>query len=191
MKRVIIVHGWGGKPDSGWMNWLNKELTAKGLEVIAQRMPNPDFPEINSWVTALSKIVGKPDENTYFIGHSIGCQTILRYLESLDEKIKIGGALFVAGWINLINLETEEEKEVSQPWLEKKINFKKIRSKINKLIAIFSDNDPWVPISDSEIMKKELGAKIIIEKNKGHFIENEIMELPSALKSVLEILKIK
>ena len=33
------------------------------------------------------------DENTYFVGHSIGCQAIMRYLESVDVK-KIGGVLF-------------------------------------------------------------------------------------------------
>lgn len=188
-KKVIIVHGWSGRPDCGWMSWLNKELSSRGFEVIAERMPNPDTPEIKSWIAKLKKIISKPDEDVYFVGHSIGCQTILRYLESLPEKTRVGGVVFVAGWLNLINLETQEEKDVSKQWLETPIKFEKIKNKINKLVTIFSDNDPWVPLSDSEIMKKELGAKIILEKNKGHYIENETLEIPVALKSILEMAK--
>lgn len=42
---------------------------------------------------------GHPDENTYFIGHSIGCQSIDRYLEILPSETKIGGVVYVAGWL--------------------------------------------------------------------------------------------
>ena len=35
---------------------------------------------------------------------------------------------------------------------------------------------------------KKLGAKVVVEKNKGHFTaEDGVRKLPSALKSVLEI----
>jgi len=30
MKRVFIIHGWGGNPEEGWLPWLKKELEAKG-----------------------------------------------------------------------------------------------------------------------------------------------------------------
>ena len=72
MKRVIIVHGWNGRPDAGWMKWINKELTNKGYKVIAQRMPNPDFPKIEPWVSKLKEIIGKVDKDLFFIGHAGG-----------------------------------------------------------------------------------------------------------------------
>ena len=51
-------------------------------------------------------------------------------------------------------------------------------------------NDPFVPIIDAEIFKNKLGAKIIIEHNQGHFSGSDgITELPSALGSILEIVK--
>ena len=56
--------------------------------------------------------------------------------------------------------------------------------------CIFSDNDPYIPLSDAEIFKDNLNAKIIIEHNKGHFDpSSNIKEVPSALKSLLEISK--
>src|SRR3989344_1572483 len=137
MKRFFIVHGWGGRPDKGWLKWLNIELTKRGFEVHAERMPNPDYPKIKEWIDYLKKIAANPDEDTYFIGHSIGCQTILRYIESLPDKTKFGGVFFIAGWLKLKNLETEKEKLVVKPWLEEKINFNKIKTKVSKIIALF------------------------------------------------------
>ena len=106
MKRVFLVHCWGGKPEGGWYSWIKDELERRNIKVIIPKMPNPVAPEINSWVNTLEKSVGKADENTYFIGHSVGCQTILRYLETINQNV--GGVLFVAGWFNLVNLESKE-----------------------------------------------------------------------------------
>lgn len=190
-KRVFIIHGWGGNPEEGWFPWLKKELEAKGFEVRVPAMPDTENPEIETWVSYLAKSVGMPDENTYFVGHSIGCQTILRYLDSLPEDAKVGGVVLVAGWVSLTPMatRTEEEKEIVMPWYKNPIDLQKVKKQSKKITAIFSDNDPFVPLKEnSETYKNELGAKIIIENNKGHFSGSDgITELPSALNAVLEI----
>jgi len=64
----------------------------------------------------------------------------------------------------------------------------KIKSRANKFIGIFSDNDHLVPISDAKIFESNLGAKIITEHGKEHFSGSSgIKELSSALEAVLEI----
>lgn len=168
-KRVYIIHGWGDKPESGWLPWLKTELQKKDYQVFVPAMPNTDAPSIPEWVNYLSELVGQPDENTYFIGHSIGCQTILRYLQTLEGK-KIGGIVLVAGWLELTNLN-KEEKTVAKPWLETPIDFKKIKQATGENITIFlSDNDPFVPVEkNKKIFEKKLQAKIILEYGKGHF----------------------
>ena len=88
-------------------------------------MSEPAEPKIEAWVSRLSRIIGVVDENTYFIGHSIGCQTILRCLEKLPDNAKVGGAVFVASWFTLTNVDTDEEKETARPWLETPIDFEK------------------------------------------------------------------
>ena len=97
-KRVFIIHGWEGFPEEGWFPWLKKELELRGFEVFVPQMPDADYPRIEKWVAVVSQIVGVVDESVYFIGHSMGCQAIARYLETLPERIKIGGAIFVAGF---------------------------------------------------------------------------------------------
>ncbi|MBI2086677.1 MAG: alpha/beta hydrolase [Candidatus Zambryskibacteria bacterium] len=190
MKRVFIIHGWGGHPEEGCFPWLKKELQTKGFQVFNPAMPNPLRPEIETWVSFLNNLIGTPDENTYLFGHSIGVQTILRYLENLPDNVKIGGAVFLAGWVNLTNeaYDDAEDAEIAKSWLETPINWAKIKYHTKKFIAIFSDNDSLVPLSDAEIFKEKLGAKIIVENNKGHFSGSDgIDNLPSALEALLEL----
>ena len=152
-------------------------------------MPNSSEPKIETWVPFLAGSVGSADSETFFVGHSIGCQTIIRYLETLPEGTKIGGAVFVAGWYNLRELETEEEKRIVGPWLNTPRDDEKIRRVVNKAIAIFSDNDPVVLPENQESWKQKVGASIIIEHNKGHLGGRDgVYELPTALESVLKLI---
>lgn len=188
MKRVFIIHGWDGYPEEGWFPWLKKELESKDFKVFVPAMPNASEPKIETWVPFIAKLVGEADKNTYLIGHSIGCQAIIRYLQTLPESVKIGGAVFVAGWYNLRNLETEEEKRIAGPWVNEPRDDKKIREAVNRAIAIFSDDDPFVVPENQTRWKELIGAKIIIEHNKGHINgEAGIKELPSILNSILEL----
>jgi len=165
MKKVIIIHGWSGFPEEGWFPWIKERLEENDFVVQVPKMPNPDHPVIKSWVSHLKSIAGKPDENTYFIGHSIGCQTILRYLEALPENYKIGGVILVAPWLILTDNETKEEKEIGKSWIETQINFEKIKKHTNNFISIFSDDDAIVPIENKKLFEKKLNTKTFILRN--------------------------
>lgn len=90
-KRVFVVHGWSGYPEEGWRTWLKSELEKEDFRVFVPTMPNTDNPKLNSWLKRLIKTVGTPDKNCYFVGHSLGCITILRYLETLKKNQEVGG----------------------------------------------------------------------------------------------------
>jgi hypothetical protein len=185
-KRAFLIHGWDGSPENCWFPWLKNELEKKEFVVQVLSMPHPENPTIVDWVGYLAKVVGEPDENTFFIGHSIGCQTILRYIEQIQKPI--GGVVCVAGFFRLLHLATNEEKEIAKSWLEVQMDFKKIKKSTNRIIAIFSDDDPDVDLGDKELFEKYLNAKTIVEHQKGHFSDDAgIKELPSALDAVLEV----
>lgn len=189
-KRVFIVHGWDGYPEEGWFPWLKKELEEKGFEVFVPQLPEAHKPKIENWVPHLSEVVGKADENTYFVGHSMGCQTIARYLETLPENVNVGGAVFVAGFFKrLTGLEDDPDvQEVDNQWLGTPIDFEKVKSHLPKSVAIFSDDDPWVPLDNQDDFRDKLGSEIVIEKNMGHFSgSNGVTKLPAALDSLLSL----
>ncbi|TSC68052.1 MAG: hypothetical protein G01um101472_169 [Parcubacteria group bacterium Gr01-1014_72] len=183
-KRTFLIHGWDGRPDNHWFPWLKAELVARGFEVFAPAMPNHAYPKISEWVSMLNDWVGEPDEETFLVGHSIGCQTILRYLETVPNA-KIGGAVFVAGWLSLQNLSSNEIK-VAKPWLETAIDFGKLKTWARTFVALMSDNDQSVSLEQGIEFANKIGAKVILEKGKGHFTKADgVTALPSVLSALL------
>ncbi len=186
MKRLFIVHRWDGNPKSDWYQWLKKELENKGFKVEVPTMPNTSEPKIDDWINHLKKVVGKLDGNTYFIGHSIGCQTIMRFLENETYNGKLGSVVFVAGWFKLNNLEGEEVEAIANPWINTPINFNKVKPKLSKLTVFLSTNEPYGFIEENtKTFKEKLNAKVIIQKDKGHFTEDDgISELHGILAEI-------
>ncbi|MBI4019653.1 MAG: serine hydrolase family protein [Candidatus Aenigmarchaeota archaeon] len=188
--KAILVHGWDGHPEEGWFPWLKKELEKRGFEVTVPQLPDAEKPRIEKWIPALAMAAGKVDENTYFIGHSMGCQAIVRYVESLPEAVKIGGAVFVGGFfLRLTGLENDADvQETDRHWLGSPVDFRKAKSHMRRSVAIFSDDDPYVPLDNQEDFMEKLGSEIIIEHNKGHYNESAgAFQVPSVLDAVLSI----
>jgi hypothetical protein len=189
-KRVFIIHGWASYPEECWFLWLKRELEKRGIKAEVPLMPDAEAPKINKWVSFLEKLVGTPDEETYFVGHSIGVQTIFRYLEKIGTIV--GGVLAVAGFYTLTDdaFEDEEDKQTAKPWLETPIDNEKVKKNANKIIAIFSDNDPFVPLQNEDYFKERLSAETIIVKGKGHIGGSDnIKEYPLILNETLKLMR--
>lgn len=187
-KRVIIVHGWGGYPQKDWFPWIKNELKKRGYDVVVPAMPDPLSPKMEDWVGFISQIIGNPREDDLFIGHSIGCQTILRYLETVHDGKRIDKVIMIAPWVFLNDAayEDEDDREIAKPWLQKSINWQKVKSKASSFTAIFSDNDPFVPLEENRrAFEEKLEVKVVVEHNKGHFTEGDgITELSIILELI-------
>ena len=103
MKRVYIIHGWAGYPEECWFLWLKDEMEKHGIKAEVPLMPEAEAPKIDKWVPFLENLVKNPDEDTYLVGHSIGVQTILRYLEKADTKV--GGVFDIGRGYNKNNIK--------------------------------------------------------------------------------------
>lgn len=189
MKRVIIIHCWEGYPEYCWYPWVKKELEAKGFKVQIPTFPDTEKPKMKDWLAMLKEVADEPDENLYLIGHSLGCATIVRYLETFNEDQKIGGAVFVAGFTESLGYDE------TQSFFETPMDLEKIKTKSkNGFVAIQSDNDPYVDLKHAGILKEKLGAEIIIKHNAKHFSgtiegENSCLELPEVVESVEKLVK--
>jgi len=184
--RVIIVHGWRGYPEKGWFPWLKRELEKRGFIVNVSQFPL-DNKTISTWVRELEKAVGTPDMETFLVGHSIGCQTIMRYLEKLPENVKIGGVIFIAGFFKPIKNHSDMQ-EINKKWVMQNLDSKKVKMHINKSIAIFSDDDPYVTLDNQYDFRSKLGSEIIIEHKQKHLSgETGTIELRSVLKAIMKL----
>lgn len=186
MKRLFIVHRWGGSSNEPLIAWLGKQGVREGYETTVLDMPGSEVPTIDKWVGHLDSVAQYTDENTYFIGHSIGCQAILRYLET-QEGCRVGGMILIAPLGNVLNgLTNDIQKDIVRPWLERAINFRVIRDMGGKSVVIFSDDDKKIPVKETtEFYTNGLGPKIVILSGRGHFKEKDgVMELPEVIEEL-------
>ena len=180
MDRAYIIHGWGGSQRSNWFPWLEERSEAEGIRTRTLAMPDPDHPRLSDWLAGLRAAIGLPDDETFLIGHSLGAMAILRYLESLEEGERVGGAILVAGFPESIGI-----REIDN-FFDPPLDYEKVRLSAGRLAAINSDNDPYVPLRQGEILRDKLGAEFSVLAGAYHINqESGFFELPEAL----EILK--
>lgn len=149
-------------------------------------MPETDAPKLSLWLPELRRVIGAPDDETFLIGHSSGCATIMRYLELLPEGERIGGVVLVAGFTDDLGFG-----ELSN-FFETPLDFEAMKKHCPKFVTIHSDDDPYVPLRHSEILKEKLDAKAIIKHNAKHFSgaadgEESCIELPAVVDAIFEM----
>jgi len=185
MKRVILCHRWGGTPDSIWYPSVARALEAEGFRVSLPAMPEPDVPELGRWLPALAARVGHPDERTFLVGHSLGCATILRYLEGLDGAERVGGVVLVAGFAeDRINPEVRS-------FFVTPLDLARAKAKAGGFVAIHSDDDPAAApdhLQHALRFLRELSAKLIVIPGGGHFsVGEDTRDLPEVVHAVREL----
>lgn len=198
MKHLIIVHGWDGHPEEGWFPWLKQKAEVDGFTVSVPQLPVPEEPRIERWVPVITELISNcSNKDVYLVGHSMGCQTITRALERLQNTNSVKGVIYVAGFFTkLTGLdefadEPEEQKivdDVGEEWLTTPLDFTKSNS--IKSVALFSDNDPYVPLINTEVFRDELHSEVLIIPQMKHFSGSSgTVELPLVYEKLLDLTK--
>jgi len=189
MKKVYLVPARGTHPNDLWYPWVKSTLEQAGYVMNVPHMPNPDSPQKAAWLSALEAGLPEVDEDTYFIGHSVGCQAILRFLDGLPPGNRCGGVVLVAGWVRFPNWEgrSQEQKAILEDWLNPPLDLRKVADRSRRFIAIFSDNDEFVPQENWAVCEQELHAKVIVKHGAGHFERRDVLELPDVVAAIAEI----
>jgi predicted alpha/beta hydrolase family esterase len=181
MKKVIIVHGWEGKPESNWFPWLARELETQGVTVVRPQFPPDTTPSLANWLAVLE--AQSPDENTVLVGHSLGVITILRHLQSRETPIR--GAVLVAGFARDIGISE------LQDFFRDDVNFNRVREQCPQSTIINSDNDPYVPLAEGEFIAAGLRTPLVIAHGKKHLNEDEgVIEYKPIFDAVLSIFEL-
>lgn len=189
MKKVYLIPSRGAHPNDLWYPWVKSTLVQAGYVVNIPHMPNPDSPQKADWLSALESRISEVDEDTSFIGHSVGCQAILRFLDRLPPGNRCGGVVLVAGWVRFPNWEgrSKEQKAILEDWLHPTLDLSKVADRSKRFIALFSDNDEFVPQENWAVCEKELHAKVMIKHGAGHFEKRNMLELPEVVDAIAEM----
>ncbi len=181
MSNVFIIHGAVGHPEENWFPWLRDELENRGHNVYVPTFPTPEGQTFDNWQKAFEDYERYIDEDSVFVGHSLGPAFIL----SLLEKYKIKGAYFVAGYHpNKLPKDNEWYKSV-KTFIDRSFDWDRIKTNCAIFHVYHSDNDPYFPLFLGEELAKQLGVNVDIVKNAGHFNEAAgYLKFPKLLEDI-------
>lgn len=172
--KALIVHGWMEHPDFAWIPWLKKELESRGYEVEVPYLPNPDFPDRETWVGIIRDAMTDPD--MIVVAHSLGCPAVLLALQRYEGTI--AKAIMVSGFARPFTLAL-------QPWfLGAEFDFNRIKSKSRHWTYLHSEKDPVVPYAEGAWLASQMEMPMITIQG-GHATQEEgITELPEILEAI-------
>jgi uncharacterized protein len=183
-RSLYIVPRWAGRPDTDFYPWLETKLRppASGFSAIhTLDMPQPAQPTPEAWVGALAQALGPSlSASTVLMGHSVGCQTVLRYLSENPPAQPIDGALLVAAW-----WEIDQPWDALRPWLTPIPNLDRVRASVRQWVVLISDNDPFTSDSarNQQLWEERLGAKVLLQPGGRHFNNPSEPAVLSALQA--------
>ena len=165
MVNVFIFHGTYGYPCENWFPWLKEKLEELGHIVFVPHFPAPPNHNLNNWMKVFEGYQHYIDENTIFVGHSLGCGFILDMLETLNQSIKC--SFLVAGFLKKFN--KPEFVELNKTFVDKDFKWNKIKQNCGKFFVFNSDDDPNVPLEKGKELAEKLNVELILVPNAGHF----------------------
>jgi uncharacterized protein len=187
--RAFIIHGYQSHPAEAWLPWLHRELEKKGLTVFLPAMPHPNHPVISEWTAFITALIGEPDSDTLIVAHSLGCQAVLRYLETVGAARKsVRKTVLVAGTFPTQRSTSDAYQAaggdpVLLPWFSTGVNPRLVKQAAGECTVILSDKDPYIDIAAATAtFRSALNPHIVIVPGAGHFNEDDgLTELPEVL----------
>ncbi|MBU0662538.1 alpha/beta hydrolase [Candidatus Micrarchaeota archaeon] len=164
MASVLIVHGALGHPQENWFPWLKKELEQLGVEVFVPQFPTPEKQTLQNWLAVFREYDSRLPADSLFVGHSLGVPFLLNVL----EKRKAKAAFLVAGFTGLAGNEFDP---CMKTFAQRKFGWQTIKSNCKKFTVYHSLNDPYIKIGKVAELAKNLGVKVTVVENAGHFNE--------------------
>jgi uncharacterized protein len=161
--KAIFIHGNGGSTAGDiWLPWLERELTALGVEVINQTFPDNVKARAAFWLPHLESLGA--DENTVLIGHSSGASAAMRYAET--HRL-LGSVL-----VGVCHTDLGDSSETASGYYADEWRWQDIRDN-QRWIAIFhSTDDPNIPVAEARFVAKQLKCSYFEHTDRGHFVNS-------------------
>jgi len=167
--RAVLLHGWGGSPESNFLPWLKAELEKAGWQVDVPELPNAENPDPEAWLAALDEL--KMDENTVVVGHSLGGTIITRWLELNKTKLKK---------VVLVGAPTQTGGKHPKTESVKALPVSSAIRQLAEFEILYSADDPFVTAADTAALSELCAEPIWQFDGRGHFQEKESAEILQA-----------
>ena len=175
LKKVLILHGWGGSDYPHWQAWVASELIKKNFTVSFPELPKKMEPTLDEWLDTLEK------EFEHFEPDIVICHSLANILWfHFVEKFQIDPVkrlMLVAP----ISKEPIKEVESFYPYPTPE------DLKAEEIIMVGSTNDPYMSVEEAIVLQSKLNVGLKILDNAGHInSESGYGELSCAVDWIVE-----
>lgn len=157
-RKVLLLHGWGGKKAKHWLTWIETELKQRSFEVCFPKIPNNYNPDLNRWLKHIKRYVGEcqPD---IVIAHSLGALAWWHYMQRSGYRPQ---RLFSVAPPTFSSFP--QKMDSFFPW--RKLDFQGVEHTI-----IYALDDPNICVG--ELKKRALPFTIsLVEKERGEHLDH-------------------
>lgn len=164
--KVVIVPRWGGTADDDWYPWLAAKLRGRAEVDFAPLLPLAWSPTIDETVAAVGRAVGRDAARTILVGHSTGCQAVVRWLATQPPR-SVPAALCVAAWF-----QVDERFPGVDEWIDTPIDTKAAAAAVATPIRVLISDDDDVTAdhrATAAEWRRRLGAKVRVVPGAVHF----------------------
>jgi uncharacterized protein len=173
--RIVFIHGNQSTHWSfAWAPWLKRELESRKYRTFFETFPDSVIARAKYWLPFLSNHI-QAGENDVIVGWSSGAVAALRYAETN----KLRGSILIAPSVS----DLGDDLEKQSGYFEKPWNWSDIKENHQNIALVYSDNDPFIPQEQFELVKRELSPAVIEISGAKHFIERT--EFPEVLDYIL------
>jgi predicted alpha/beta hydrolase family esterase len=173
--RIVVAHGYRADPSRHWFPWLVDHYSAATVTMVG--LPEPERPDLETWVHAAGAAIGEVGEETILVGHSLGCVTLLHALNRRTDAWRLGGLVLVAGFVDPL-----PDLPALDPFTEEPLDLHRIRRQTGMRHVLRSDDDDVVPPELTDRMAGLLDAPVTLVPGAGHFVDRQgVREVPALL----------
>lgn len=163
MRKAVILHGTLGSPEGNWFQWLEHELSAKGMHVWLPALPHADEPSLSWWARFVHENRAfEIDDQTVIIGHSSGAALAL--LVAQQNTQPLGGVVAVSAFH-----DNSLQWEPNAKLFDVVFDWQSVQAHAGTLLLVHSDNDPYVPLEQAQYIANQTGGELVVIPGEGHF----------------------
>jgi len=176
--KAILIHGnGGGTAEDIWLPYLERELTAVGLDVINRTFPDNVKARARFWLPFLEQL-GAGDD-TILIGHSSGAVAAMRYAET--HRL-LGSVL-----VGVCHTDLGDGGEAASGYYRAPWQWEQIRRNQQWIGIYQSSDDPLIPVAEARFVAAQLKCSYFEFTDRGHFVDSR--EFPEIVQFVRRQIK--
>ncbi|WP_327129713.1 RBBP9/YdeN family alpha/beta hydrolase [Streptomyces sp. NBC_01727] len=166
-RSFLILHGWQNhRPEGHWQHWLAGELAARGDHVIYPQLPEPDDPDLETWLARLHTLLDAeqdaPGRERVVICHSLA---VLLWLHAVTRReVRADRVLLVAPPSAEVIARHEEVAGFGRPCG----TAEQIAAAADVTRLVAGDDDPYCLGGAAEHYGRPLGLDTDVVSGGGH-----------------------